>query len=201
MIAGLCIAPAANPALAQERAPSVAGADAPPAGNSPDDVAAMKGSDGMAATKRDIDLVVPHHGAAGLWRRANVKTLIAHASSNKAAGLPAANTRIGPPQLRPRFDVSVSRNAIGVASPGARPTGHDLTGVTPGSRLPGTGTVAASVGTQTTQIRASTNAGPALHGAAINGTTMSRMSAGSGSIGGPARDHAGINGTLMRPKH
>jgi hypothetical protein len=201
MIAALCIALAANPALAQEGAPAVAG-DAPSAGGSPGDGTTLKGGpEGAAAANRDIDLVVPHRGAAGLWRRANVKTLIAHASSNNAAGLPAANTRIGPPQLRPRFDVSVSRNAIGVAVPGARPTGSNLTGVTPGTRLPSTRTVAGSVGTQTTQIRAPTNASPALRGAAINGTTMSRMAVGPGSIGGPARDHTGINGTLMRARH
>jgi hypothetical protein len=202
MIAALCVALAANPALAQEGAPAVAGADARPAGDSPDDGGvAMKGPDGAAATKRDIDLVVPYRGAAGLWRRANVKALIAHASTNKAAGLPAANTRIGPPQLPPRFHVSVTRNAIGVALPGVRPTAYDLMGVTPGARSPGIGIVAGGAGTQTTQLRASTNAGSALRGAAINGTAMSRMAAGSGSIGGPARDHAGINGTLMRPKH
>jgi hypothetical protein len=199
-IATLCAVLAASHAFAQEGA-AAAAADAPSAGGKPGDGATLKGgSEGAAATNRDIDLVAPRRGIAGLWRRANVKTLIANASST-APGLAAANTRISPPPLRPGIGVSASRNAIGVALPGARPMGHDFAGVTAGTRLSGTGTAAGNVGTQTTQIRTPANAGPALHGAAINGTTMSRMATGPSSIGGPARDHAGINGTLMRPKH
>jgi hypothetical protein len=44
------------------------------------------------------------------------------------------------------------------------------------------------------------NAGIALRGTGINGTTMGRMATGPGLIGGPARDYSGINGTLIRPK-
>jgi hypothetical protein len=198
-IAVLCVALAAHPALAQEGSAAGAGADAPPAGGSPGDAAAMKAPDGTAASNRDIELVAPHRGAAGLWRRANVKTLIANASSSKAAGLPAANSRIGPPQLHPRFDFS-ARNAVGSPLPGARPTGYDLAGATAGPGLTA-GTAAGNVRNQTMRIRAPADAGPALRGAAVNGTAMSRMAVGPGSIGGPARDHAGINGTLMRPRH
>jgi hypothetical protein len=125
--------------------------------------------------------------------------LIANASG-KAAGLPAANSRVGPPPLRLRIEAAAPRNAIGVALPGMPPPGHALAGVTTGTRTTGIGTPAGSVGNQTPQMRAPTNAGPALHGAAINGTTMGRMAAGPGSIGGPAKDHSGINGTLMRPR-
>jgi hypothetical protein len=198
-IATLCAVLAASHAFAQEGA-AAAAADAPPAGGSQGDGITLKGGPEGAATNRGIELVAPRRGAAGLWRRANVKTLIANAA-NAAPGSSAANTRISPPPLRPGTGVSVQRNAIGVALPAARPPSYDAAGVTTGTRLPGTGTAAGNVGTQTTQMRAPANAGPALHGAAINGTTMSRMAVGPGSIGGPARDHTGINGTLMRPKH
>jgi hypothetical protein len=129
-----------------------------------------------------------------------VKTLIANAPA-KVAGLPAADTRMGPPLLRPPIDGSTQRNAIGIALPGARLPGYDRAGVTTGTRPTGIGTASVNVGNPTNKMRTPTNAGPALHGTAINGTTMGRVAAGAGSIGGPARDRSGINGTLMRPKH
>jgi hypothetical protein len=198
MIAALCVAPAVSRALAQEGAPAAGGADAPappPAGGHTSDDA-VKGPDGVetnrAETNRNVDQVVaPRHGAAGLWRRANMKTLIANASSANAAGGLGANTRIGP-QPHP-FDVP--RNAVGAVLPAARPS------VTAGIRPLGVGTVAVNVGNHTTQAHAPANAGQALRGAALNGTTMNRAAMQPGYIGGPAKDHTGINGTLMRPRY
>jgi hypothetical protein len=188
MIAALCAALAATSSPAQEGAPA-AGADAPQAGEGPVD-AAVKGQppDATAATNSDIELFAPRRGAAGLWRRANVKTLIANAAS-KATGLPAANMRIVSLPLRPGIAVSAARNATG-AVPGPRPSGHDFAHLT----------TPAGPGGAAHPTPAPTNAGMALRGMGINGTTMSRMATGAGVIGGPARDHSAINGTLIRPK-
>jgi hypothetical protein len=175
VIAALCAGLAIHQAAAQEAAP--AAADAPAAGN-PGGAAAAKGQDGAAETYRNVDqAVASQYGAAGLWRRANVKTLIVNAPSN--AGAPAVTPRTGPP---PRLGFNVSRNAIGSALPTAdtsAATGH--------------------AGNRTVQIHVPAN--PAPRGAAINGTTMNRIGAGPGYIGGPARNHTGINGTSMRPRY
>lgn len=40
----------------------------------------------------------------------------------------------------------------------------------------------------------------APNSAAINGTTIARLAAGSGMIGGQAKDRSGINGTTIRPR-
>jgi hypothetical protein len=195
MVAALCAA-LACPAFAQEGAPA-AGADAPQAATTPSD-AAKGGQEGAAPTSHDIDLVAPRRGADGLWRRANVKTLIANASG-RAAGLPAVNIRTGSSPSLPRIDAAIPRNAIGVALPGAPSPGRAVAGVT--ARSTGAGTSAGRVGSPILRMRAPANAGAAMRGAAINGTTMGRMTAAPGSIGGPAKDHSGINGTLMRPRH
>jgi len=43
---------------------------------------------------------------------------------------------------------------------------------------------------------------PPLSRAAINGTAMGqRVSSSPVAIGGPARDRAGINGTLVKPRY
>jgi hypothetical protein len=39
------------------------------------------------------------------------------------------------------------------------------------------------------------------HAAVISGTTVSHIASGPGYLGGPAKDHTGINGTAIRPKH
>jgi hypothetical protein len=201
MIAALCAALAAAPSPAQEGAPA-AGADAPQAGGGPVD-AAVKGQppDAAAATNGDIELFAPRRGAGGLWRRANAKTLIANAAS-KAPGLPAANTRIVPLPLRPGIEVSVARNATGLAVTGPRPSGHDFARLTTpaGPSLTGSGSAAGGADGAAHSMPAPTNAGIALRGTGINGTTMGRMATGPGLIGGPARDYSGINGTLIRPK-
>jgi hypothetical protein len=201
IIMALCAALVALPAPAQEGAPA-AGADVPQAGGGSGDGAAMKGPapDGTVLANRDIEPFTPQRGSAGLSRRANLKTLIANAP--KAAGSPPANARIAPP-MRPGIDAAAPRNAIGVAMPGERPSGHDTAGVTTqaGRRLTGIGTPAGNVGRAMHHVPVPINVSPALYGAAINGTTMGHIASRPGSIGGPAKDRSGINGTLMRPKH
>jgi hypothetical protein len=193
MIVALSATLATCPALAQEGAPA-AGAETPQPGGGPSDGAATKGPDGTALTNGDLELVAPARGSKSLWRRANVKTLIANAPGN-AAGLAAANARTGLPPVHPGTGVSTPRNAIGMSLTGVRSPGHDGVGVPTqaGIRLIGIGTALGSAGGVTRQASAPTNTG-----AAINGTTMGRVV--SGSIGGPARDRTGINGTLMPPK-
>jgi hypothetical protein len=87
------------------------------------------------------------------------------------------------------------RNAIGMSLTGVRPPGHKSAGVPDqaGTKLTGIGTAPGNALGVTHQASAPMNTG-----AAINGTTMGRLV--SGSIGGPARDRTGINGTLMPPK-
>jgi hypothetical protein len=189
---------ASYPALAQDGAPA-AGGDAPQTG----DGAATKGAapDGTAATSRDIEPFTPQRGSAGLWRRANLKALIAN-PPNKAAGLPPANVRISPSPMRPGMEMAPQRNAIGAATPSLQLPGHGIAGVaTPaGNRPSGIGTPLASI-TGVTRQTPVPNAGQTLRGAAINGTTMGHVASGPGSVGGPVKDRSGINGTLMPPKH
>ncbi len=196
MLAVLCVALVGSQVLAQEGGPPAAGADAPPAGGNPGDGAAMKSPDhavDAAEANRDAVYVAPRYGAAGLWRRANVKTLIANAP------LSAAGTRIGPP---PRPGPGVSRNAIGSVMVAPRPAGRDVAGVTAiGTRLPGAATAPGNVGIRASQLRAPVNAGPALRGAALNGTMMNRPAVTPGHIGGPAKYTTGINGTSIRPRY
>jgi hypothetical protein len=191
---------AACPVLAQEAAPA-AGGDAPQAGGGPGADAPAKGTpDGAAPASRDVDLVPPVRGPAGLHRHAFQKALIANAV-RKTAGLPLGAARFAPP-LRPGLQAGVQRNAIGAAMPAAHPPGRDVAVTIPaGTRLTTAGAPAGIAGHQTHQVPVPTSAGPALHGAAINGATMGRMASGPASIGGPARDRSGINGTAMRPKH
>jgi hypothetical protein len=196
-IAALCAALAAGSSPAQEGA-AAAGADAPQAGDG-----AVKGQppDAAATVNRDVELVAPRRGAASLWRRAHVKTLIANTATT-VPGSPAVNTRINPLPLHPGIAVSLQRNAIGLALPGPQPLGHDIARLTTsaGTGLTGNGAAVGGAGGANHQIPASTNAGVALRGTGINGTRMGRLAAGSASIGGPARDQSGINGTLMRLK-
>lgn len=203
MIMALCAVLVACPALAQD---ATAGGDVPRAGGGGGDGAAMKasadGAQGPAVTNHGIDPVTPQRGIAGLQRRANLKALIADAP-RQTAGSPAVNARAAPSLMHPGIAVAVPRNAIGVAMPGVRSPGHDVARITnkAGTRPTGLGTPAGNVGTEMHQMPVPTSPGPVLHGAGLNGTTMGRMGSGPGSIGGPAKDHSGINGTLMRPKH
>jgi hypothetical protein len=178
----LCAAFAARPAPAQEGGDAGApagGGEAPPAGVSPGDGAAAKGQAPEAPPPAgDIELLAPRRAPAGLWRRANLKMLIANAHGRTAA-VPAGRSGAGtfPVRLPVRTgNASVPRNAIGLAV--APPPDHGTFG-----RATSQGTVLAI--------------GPARHATAINGTAMNRP---SGAIGGPAAGRAGINGTLVRPR-
>ncbi len=159
-------------------------------GGAAGDGAAAKGPpapDGAALTSRDVELAPPpRHGPPGPWRRANMGAKIAN---TKAVGLPP------PLHIAPRLQLGnappAQRNAINMTLP----PGHDHPG--PGG-IRTTSTVGGSIRT-TNSLSAPPTAGRPPFGAAINGTGMGRMV--SGSIGGPANDHSGINGTSIRPKH
>lgn len=193
-MAALSTVLAAGPAPADDAA-AASGGDVPqahggaPNGGAAGDGAAAKGPpapDSTALTSRDVELAPPpRHGPPGLWRRANMGALIAN---TKAVGLPPP-AHIAP-LLRLGSTPPTPRNAINTPPPG-----HNHPG--PGG-IRTTNTVAGSVRT-TNYVSAPPTAGPPPFGAAINGTGMGRMV--SGSIGGPAKDHSGINGTSMRPKH
>jgi hypothetical protein len=189
MIAALWVL-AAYPALAQEGGPAAGGGGS----------AAPAAPDGAAAPSRDVEPFTPQRGSAGLWRRANLKALIANRPNN-TANLPPATVRIAPLPVRPGGDTAPQRNAIGVALPGAQSPGHSIAGVatSAGNRPAGIGTPAAPVGMA--RSTPSLNPSQAPRGAGINGTTMGRMASGPGSIGGPAKDRTSINGTLMSRKH
>ncbi len=204
-VIGLCVA-LAGPAPAQEGAAAAIG-DASQAGSAaPGDGAVREPLRGGAAgAPGDIELAAPRHDS-GLWRRANVKALIATAPG-KGAGSPAAATRIAPP-LPDSINVPASRNAVGVALPSPRP-GPGIAAVTSpaGPRLTGIGSTAGagiaagSTGNVPGRMPTPANLAVAPHGAAIDGTAMRHTATGPGSIGGPARERTGINGTLMRPRH
>ena len=202
-VAALCAVFVACPAHAQEDA-AAAGGDISRAGGGQSDGAATKGAagaaDGAATTSHGIDPVTPQGGSAGLQRRANLKALVAGAP-RQAAGPPTAHARVAPLPMHP--GTAAPRNAIGVAMPSIGLPGHDMASTTTqaGTRLTGFGSAAGNAGAETRRMPVPASAPPALHGAAINGTTMGRMSSGPGSIGGPAKDRSGINGTLIRPKH
>ena len=208
VVAALYVALAAFPAFAQEGAPP-AGGDIPQAGGGPGpgpgDSAMKSGAaapDAAATTRGDIEPVTPVRGPTGLQRRANLKALIAN-SSAKPAGPLAGNTRVSPSLTRPGVAAGTARNSIGVAMPEARSPGRDGTGIAAQARVAGVGVASGSVGSATSQMRhmpVPTNAGAALHGAGVNGTTMGRVVSGPASVGGPARVRTGINGTSMRSR-
>jgi hypothetical protein len=190
MILGAIALCAAHAALAQEGAPA-GGGDAPQAG---DGVAAK----GMTP---DVEPFTPQRGLTGLQRRANVKALIANARSG-TAGLPSANLHVVSPTLRPAMEAAPPRNAIGIAMPGVQLQGRGVTAPA-GTRSSGIGAPAGHVVGMTRQapLPPFPIAGQTLHGAGINGTVMGRAALNSGSVGGPAKDRSGINGTLMPSKH
>jgi hypothetical protein len=203
-----CAVFVASPVLAQEDA-AASGGDMSRAGSGQGDGAATKGTagaaDGAAMTNHGIDPVTPQRGPAGLQRRANLKALVA--APRQAGGLPVANARVVPSLMHPGTGsaVAVPRNAIGIAMPGVRLPGHDGAPTTTqaGTRLTGLGNASAAgnAGAETRRMPVPAGAPPMLHGGGINGTAMGRMTSGSSSIGGPAKDRLGINGTLIRPKH
>jgi hypothetical protein len=167
-----------------------------------------------------INLISPDDGYAGLRRRAIRKTLIANAAK-KPAGLLAG---IGATPLFPHpGPVSgTMHNAIGTVVPagngvGGSGSGHHAPGFMAhagidaiGGRGGATGTSA--IGTNITgtgggagihrpTIVSGAVAGPAVHMAGVNGTTMGHIVVGPGSVGGPASVRSGINGTTLRPTH
>lgn len=213
-VVALSAATASCPGLAQENAPAVGGdvvrgngdsGAGPSAKETP--VLSSDGGrrEGAVAVKGGIEPITP--GSAGLQRRANLKMLIAN-TPRAATGLPASNTRIGPPPVRPTADPAGSRNAIGAVTPGIQTPGIQTLGrsisgfpAPAGTHVTGVGVGASNVGgVNLRQMPVSSNVRPP-YGTGINGTTMGHVTSGPGSIGGPAKDHSGINGTSIRPKH
>jgi hypothetical protein len=201
-MATLCAVLAACPAaLAQEGAPA-GGGDAPQTGDGPP--AKGTGPDGSGTANRDVEPFTPQRGSAGLQRRANLKALIATSRTNAggaSASMPGSNVRTSSTPALPGVGATMTqRNAIGVALPGAAP-GRGIAGIpTPaGSKPAGIGTPSSNV-IGAIHHASLPNAGLPSRGAVVNGTTMGRGSSGPGYIGGPAKDHSGINGTLMSPK-
>ncbi|MBO0751440.1 MAG: hypothetical protein J2P53_04990 [Bradyrhizobiaceae bacterium] len=178
---------AANPAPAQEGPPSPDGGDFTRAGGTAGDGTKAPVAEAPPPV-HDVESVPPRHGAATLWRRANVKALVANAANK--ANLPALNTpHVAPLPVRAGGAIT-PRNAIGAVIP---PSGQRGTNV---------GSAAANGGTTMHQMPAPANAGQALHGAAINGSTMGgRTASRAGSIGGPAKDRSGVDGTSFRQRH
>jgi hypothetical protein len=226
ILAVVCAALAATPALAQEAAPA-ADADAhtkdsngdsaamktPPAPSAPDGghgnpVQTGQSKEGAAATANstngDLGPVIADGAAAGLRRRANLKMLLASPPKGAAALLGRSIPGLPPRPIRPSVlpGPAAARNAIGAATPGAHPTAFGVH--LPVSATPG----AANAGVMMGGVSAANahRAAPLPDAAArpqatgINGTTMGRVAAGSVPIGGPAKNRSAINGTLIRPK-
>jgi hypothetical protein len=164
------------------------------AGPAPGSFTATPGPKGL---DHGIDLIRPDDGYAGLHRRAIRKALIANAAKTNVGPL-ATGT---PPQL-PRPGVGVMRNAVGMAVPngGAPGTDHHGPGFTAhtGNTFVGVGN--AGVDPHHVENHVVTAAVPPVHPNGINGTWIGHIAQGSGTIGGPAKDHAGINGSNIRPR-
>jgi hypothetical protein len=152
-------------------------------------------------------------GLASLQRRANRKSLIAATAPNMPAAPSAHIGAIAPFKL-PGAEGGPARNAIGVVVPGGgqgfghavpgfvAPTGIGVRGL--GSGAAGVGTAAGNVGgadVRRSAIPANAVTSPVAHTSGINGTTMGHIASGPGSIGGPAKDRSGIDGTAVRPRH
>jgi hypothetical protein len=214
--AALCAAFAIGPGFAQEDAPAADRGAPPRVDGGSGDGAAIKGlpthpgPDGSrrgmvgpeAPANGGIDPVRPEGGSAGLQRRANLKMLIANAPK-MATGLPASSPRIGPPSMRSGADGAAARNAVGAAIAGSQLAGHRVSGPTiqTGAGTTGVGAAMGNVGGVNLHRPAvPLNPGLIPRAAGLNGTMMGHIGSGPGSIGGPAKDHSGINGTSIRPK-
>jgi hypothetical protein len=192
IVAAWCAALAAGPGFAQESAPATDG-----------NVSRTGGGivEGHEATTNGVDPVRPESGSAGLQRRANLKALIANAPK-AATGSSASGTRIGQPPVSPGVHGAVTRNAIGAAMPGGQTPNPTPPGFTVQTRsgMTAAGTPGRNVGdVNLHRGPVPPNAGPMPQAAGLNGTMMGRIGSGPGSIGGPAKNHSGINGTFLRP--
>jgi hypothetical protein len=185
MLAAICAVLGAYSVPAQEGGAAAGGGDG-----------AAAAPDGATAANRDVEPFTPQRGPAALWRRANLKTLIAN-PPNKATGWPPATVNVVPSPVRPGMGAAPQRNAIGAAMPPRQGTASGVTAPA-GNKPAGVGIPTASV--PVLHQMPDPAASHLLRGAAINGTTMGRAASGSGSIGGAAKDHSGINGTTMPPK-
>jgi hypothetical protein len=198
----LCAALAASPGRGQE--------DGANAGSDRD--ASRMGGVGIGGDiigGRGTEPVKLEGGSASLQRRANRKSLIANPPNMPAAS--SANMGAIPPLKLPGAAGGPARNAIGVAVPGgSQGFGHAVPGsMAPaigvrGSGVAGAGTAAGNVGgadARRSAIPPKVVTSPVAHPSGINGTTIGHIASGTGSIGGPAKDRSGINGTAMRPRH
>jgi hypothetical protein len=215
-----CAALAAGPGFAQEDAPAT-DRDVPRGDGGTGNGAAIKGlptngaPDGNRTTPppnlsprvgesivtNGIDPVGPEGGSASLQRRANRKALIANAPKT-AAGSPASNARIGPPLAPPGASGAATHNAIGAVMPGGQTSGYSAPSFTVRAGSGVTAVVAPGRdvgGVSLHRAPVPLNAGPTSAG--LNGTMMGHIASGTGSIGGPAKDRSGINGTAIRSKH
>jgi hypothetical protein len=192
VVAAWCAALAVVPGFAQENAPTTDGNVSRASGGA---VGAPE------FTTNGVDPVRPESGSAGLQRRANLKALIASAPK-MATGSPASGTRTGPPLVRPGVDGAGARNAIGAVMPGGQTSSYSPPGFTVQTRsgVTATGTPGRNVGdVNLRRGPVSPNAGQTPQAAGLNGTTIGHVGSGLGSIGGPAKNHSGINGTFLRP--
>jgi hypothetical protein len=162
-----------------------------------------------------INLITPDSGYAGLLRRANRTSLIATAARKPTGAL--AVTGPNPAFGRSGADGVIARNAVGLVVPGTG-AGHMGAGgaaaggvarTAPGFMAhTGTGTSASATGMGSVGVDIhrpapllNATTGPAAHMAVINGAARGPVSIGPSSVGGPAKDHSGINGTTLRLKH
>jgi hypothetical protein len=229
ILAVVCAALAATPALAQEAAPAAdahahtkdgsgdgAAMKTLPAPAAPDGghgspvqtgQSTGQSKEGAAAaahsTNGDLGPVIPDGAAAGLRRRANLKMLIVNAPKG-AAALPGRSLPGLPPRpVNPSvlLGPAAARNAIGAATPGAHVTafGAHLP-VSASSGSPNAGVMGGVGATNAHRAAPLPDAAARPQATGINGTTMGRVAAGSAPVGGPAKNRSAINGTLIRPK-
>jgi hypothetical protein len=174
------------------------------------------------APDHGIDLIRPDSGYAGLRRRAERQLLIANTAKKPPTG-PLANVGGHPQGWQPGVDGSIVRNAVGalvpngaaagvggphhwpgyMANAGGGKTGEGVSGIA-GSGVAATAIGTTGVGAMGMELHRppvfhTTIAGTPIYNAGINGTSLGHVGAGPGSIGGPAKDHSGINGTGYRP--
>jgi hypothetical protein len=192
VVAAWCAVLAAGPGLAQENAPTTDGSVPRTSGGM---------VEGLEVTTNGVEPVRPEGGSAGLQRRANLKALIANAPKI-ATGSSASGTRIGPPLVGPGAHGAVARNAIGAVVPGGQTSSHSPPGFTiqTSSGATAIGAPGRNVGdVNLHRAPVPSNAGPMPQAAGLNGTMIGHIGSGPSLIGGPAKNHSGINGTFLRP--